>query len=410
MRKTRYDRNFFGLNPAGHPADKSVEDAGGLQFGAPLRSGEALARLHEALKGLDDSMIFCKKCGRYYNDGTPSCGACGADLAMFGDVAFGGEPVKFASVQDHPSKTAVLPASPRPVTKPAPARALPLASISHRETTAVALLDEPSLENESDCAEPAVEPGMDPVFDRDKFLLRQKALAIKEKYYVSDEHGSSIMFVERPALLARQLLLLAAIAVTFFGGTFVVGLVGGFLETAFGGNFARFFPLLGFPGVLALIVLVFVKLVPRRHVTFYRDDSKTEKLLEIRQLNKLEFPYARYTVLDPNGNLIGSLRKNLLFDYIRRRWYVKDANGIQVCLAKEDSILFSLLRRTGIPIFLFMRTNFIFVRAEEVIGVFNRKLTLLDRYVLDVSADTQRVLDRRIALALGVMLDTGERR
>ena len=34
----------------------------------------------------------------------------------------------------------------------------------------------------------------------------------------------------------------------------------------------------------------------------------------------------------------------------------------------------------------------------------------LDRYVLDMSGDLSRTLDRRIALALGVMLDTGERR
>ncbi len=110
------------------------------------------------------------------------------------------------------------------------------------------------------------------------------------------------------------------------------------------------------------------------------------------------------------GISIGSLRKNVLFDYIRRRWQVNNANGLQLCMAKEDSIILSLLRRTGIPIFLFLRTNFIFLRGEEVIGEFNRKLTLLDRYVLDLTADRERVFDRRVALALGVMLDTGERR
>src|SRR5262249_17530776 len=128
------------------------------------------------------------------------------------------------------------------------------------------------------------------------------------------------------------------------------------------------------------------------------------------QLNKVEFPYANFTIFDSAGNLIGSLRKNVLFDYIRRRWEVKDANAIEVCKAKEDSIILSLLRRTGIPIFLFMRTNFIFLRGDGVMGKFNRRLPFLDRYVLDLPADTQRVLDRRIALALGVMLDTGERR
>ena len=42
--------------------------------------------------------------------------------------------------------------------------------------------------------------------------------------------------------------------------------------------------------------------------------------------------------------------------------------------------------------------------------VINRKFTVLDRYVLDLTADEERALDRRIALASGIMLDTGERR
>src|SRR2546422_10589484 len=48
--------------------------------------------------------------------------------------------------------------------------------------------------------------------------------------------------------------------------------------------------------------------------------------------------------------------------------------------------------------------------SEDVVGEFNRKFRLLDRYVLDLKADGARTLDRRVALALGVMLDTGERR
>ena len=74
--------------------------------------------------------------------------------------------------------------------------------------------------------------------------------------------------------------------------------------------------------------------------------------------------------------------------------------------------ILSLLRRLIGPLFGLLRTNFIFLPAgsEDVIGEFKRKFTILDRYVLDMSADPQRLMDRRIALALGLMLDTGERR
>jgi len=81
-------------------------------------------------------------------------------------------------------------------------------------------------------------------------------------------------------------------------------------------------------------------------------------------------------------------------------------------IAKEDSVILSLLRRFLGPLFGLLRTNFIILRpdSEEVIGEFKRKFTILDRYVLDMSGDPQRLMDRRVALALGVMLDTGERR
>ena len=80
-----------------------------------------------------------------------------------------------------------------------------------------------------------------------------------------------------------------------------------------------------------------------------------------------------------------------------------------ICTAKEDSLLKALIRRFATRL---LPLNFIFYlgQTDQVIGQFDRKFTLLDRYVLDMSLDVGGVLDRRVALALGVMLDTGERR
>ncbi len=91
---------------------------------------------------------------------------------------------------------------------------------------------------------------------------------------------------------------------------------------------------------------------------------------------------------------------------------MKAPDGTVLYMAKEDSIILSLLRRLVGPLLGFLRTNFIICRgdSDEVIGEFNRKFTILDRYVLDLKADRTRSLDRRVGLALGVMLDTGERR
>ena len=89
-----------------------------------------------------------------------------------------------------------------------------------------------------------------------------------------------------------------------------------------------------------------------------------------------------------------------------------DPGGRLLYTAKEDSVILSLLRRFLGSFFGLLRTNFLILRgdSEDVLGEFKRKFTILDRYVLDMSADPQRTVDRRIALALGLMLDTGERR
>ncbi|MEB3295531.1 MAG: hypothetical protein VKJ24_20450, partial [Synechococcales bacterium] len=105
-------------------------------------------------------------------------------------------------------------------------------------------------------------------------------------------------------------------------------------------------------------------------------------------------------------------RKNYLYDIFRKRWQCYGPDGSLICMAKEDSLELALLRRFLGTFFGILRTNFIIVKEQDhqLLGQFNRKFTILDRYVLDMSADPKKTLDRRIAIALGVMLDTGERR
>jgi uncharacterized protein YxjI len=251
----------------------------------------------------------------------------------------------------------------------------------------------------------------DPAFDRDTFLLRQQMLKISEKYDVGDEQGNKIIFVERPAHLLRNLGALFAVILVVGAALYLIGLG----DTAPPGSTTE---LLTAVGALVLIFvvapLVGMSLSVKRHVTFYRDESKRERLLTILQDKKIQLITRTYTVRDARGRPLARLGKNWLFNFLRKRWYVwaPPPDGRVLFLAKEDSVILSLLRRFLGPMFGLLRTNFIFLPAgtEDVIGEFKRKFTILDRYVLDMTADPQRLMDRRIAVALGVMLDTGERR
>jgi uncharacterized protein YxjI len=249
----------------------------------------------------------------------------------------------------------------------------------------------------------------DSAFDRDIFLLRQKHLAINQKYQVSDEQGNAILFVERPTYFWRTVLaLLGAYLVT--AAAYMLTITAAAEASLQGG--AAIPVMLVMLLLPVLFVTVAMALSKKRHVTFYRDESKTQKMFDVLQDKKVQFPMRTYTVRDASGTPLASFKKNYLYNLFRKRWEMRSTNGTVLCVAKEDSIILSLLRRVLGSLYGLLRTNYLITRGsgDTVVGEFKRKFTILDRYVLDLSPDRRRDLDRRLALALGVMLDTGERR
>lgn len=245
-------------------------------------------------------------------------------------------------------------------------------------------------------------PGIDSAFDRDLFLLRERVFSITSKYEVWSEAGTPVLYVERPAYVVRTL---AAYILGFIAAAFVFGATAGVLHAE------PLVAVLGYGLALATFVVVSMSARPLRHVTVYRDDSRRELLLRVRQDQRFAFLVRTYTVMTGDGAVLARLRKNYIHNLLRKRWTIEAPAGGVIAVAVEESIVLSLLRRVLGPFFGLLRTNFVFERATgEELGEFNRKFTLFDRYVLDLRADVGQTLDRRVALAAGVMLDTGERR
>jgi len=259
-------------------------------------------------------------------------------------------------------------------------------------------------------------PRLHPALDRDRFLLRQKLMTLSEKYVVCDDQERPILYVERPAHFWRNL---GAILVTIFAlvlSITVAILLGMVVSQAIEPSWIGI--------VLAILLLVAgifssavlgIKLSPKRHISFFTDESKENLVLQVLQDKKFQPIVATYTVLTPEGELLARMRKNYLYNFFRRKWDVFDPQGKKVLIGREDSLLLSLLRRFLGPMLGFLRANFILVtpqpdNTEITRGEFNRNFTVLDRYVLDLTRDRPRLIDRRIAIALGVLLDTGEHR
>jgi uncharacterized protein YxjI/DNA-directed RNA polymerase subunit RPC12/RpoP len=256
-------------------------------------------------------------------------------------------------------------------------------------------------------AAPARPPQADPVFERDRFLINQK-IRLDEKYAITDEQGRELLFVIRPRHLLRNtaaLLVGVTAAFAWAGCLFWLAPAGpGLLPTILG--------VLGLAGFFPIAVSVALPLSRLRDVTFYRDESLREALLTIAPDKKFQPIIATYTVRDAQGRPLAHLKKNYLYNFIRKRWYMDSPDGREIAVAMEDSALKAFLRRFLGPLFGLLRTNFEIQSgdSDRVVGMFNRRMTLLDRYVLDMTSDPKRTMDRRLALALGVMLDSGERR
>jgi len=214
---------------------------------------------------------------------------------------------------------------------------------------------------------PLPEPAANAKFDYDRFFVNQKHMTLgKSKYYVYDEAGAPLFYVERPVM-------------RLFGR--------------------------------------------RGNITIFDDDSARTPVLELRQEQRYEFLRRDYTLVDAaSGESLGRLLRSNWRSLFRRAWSVLGPDGAEVARAREDSALFAFLRRAidfvpyvGILGFALMRTNFhIFALqpdgGELKVGEFNRKLSFGDKYVLDLEEDQARRLDRRVALALGILLDTAEAR
>ncbi len=84
-------------------------------------------------------------------------------------------------------------------------------------------------------------------------------------------------------------------------------------------------------------------------------------------------------------------------------------------MARERSPVLAILRRVidFVPDYgglIPIPYNFDISSGDRVIGRMDRKFKLRDQYVLDLSGDPEKSLDRRLAIALAIGLDTLQNR
>jgi uncharacterized protein YxjI len=151
----------------------------------------------------------------------------------------------------------------------------------------------------------------------------------------------------------------------------------------------------------------------KEDIRFYADEDETDELFRIKARSVFDTGGARYDVAAADDTPIGVLHHQLK-SLIRSTWRVTDAAGQEVAIAQERSLPMAIARRVidfvpygeWVPI----PYNFDLLSDGRTIGHLSRKFQLRDQYVLDVGGDAEGRLDRRLAIALAVGLDTLQNR
>jgi uncharacterized protein YxjI len=152
----------------------------------------------------------------------------------------------------------------------------------------------------------------------------------------------------------------------------------------------------------------------KEDIRFFVDENESQELFRIKARSMFDIGGARYDVTDSAGSPIGVLEHVFRKSLFRSTWKVTDADGGEVMIAQERSLPMAIARRIVdfvpygelVPI----PYNFDLVMDDRVIGYLNRKFQLRDRYVLDLSGDHDRRLDRRMGIALAIGLDALQNR
>jgi uncharacterized protein YxjI len=152
----------------------------------------------------------------------------------------------------------------------------------------------------------------------------------------------------------------------------------------------------------------------KEDIRFFADEQETQELFRIKARSMFDIGGARYDVTDAMGMPIGSLEHVLGKSFIRSTWRVRDAEGTEIATAQERSLPMAIARRVvdfvpygeWVPI----PYNFELLSDGQAIGHMTRKFQLRDTYVLDLSGDQERRIDRRLGIALAVGLDALQNR
>lgn len=140
----------------------------------------------------------------------------------------------------------------------------------------------------------------------------------------------------------------------------------------------------------------------KEDIRLYTDESMNEEILMIKARQIIDLA-ATYDVYDSVTNTkIGALKRKGIKSILKDEWVIYDSVDNEIGLIKEDNTVLALLRRFVIS--MIPQKYRCIINGQEV-GSYKQNFNpLVTKIAVDFSLDTNKILDKRMGLAAGIML------
>ena len=140
----------------------------------------------------------------------------------------------------------------------------------------------------------------------------------------------------------------------------------------------------------------------KEDIRIYADKEKSQELITIKARQIVDFS-AAYDITDSrSGEVLGSLKRKGWKSILRDEWIMMDKDDNDIGKIIEDSKGMALLRR-----FLsnLIPQKFSIMVDDKQVGMLKQFFNpFIFKATLDLSADVEKKLDRRFAIAAGILL------
>jgi uncharacterized protein YxjI len=143
----------------------------------------------------------------------------------------------------------------------------------------------------------------------------------------------------------------------------------------------------------------------KEDIRVFTDDTKTTEVMRIQQANILDFSGSFQVMDSQTGQLIGILKRKGWKSLLKDEWKILDANQTEIGKIREQGGIVWLLRRFK---FTFIPYKYFIEIGGQDVGTVTEKFQIIgDTYIVDISRGGG-MIDPRLAVAIGLMMDIGE--